>query len=298
MSAKEDRRAGLLFGSFVAEAVALGVHWIYDPAEIVARVGRVKGCLAPGADSYHPHKQAGDQGHVGDQALWLAEHLVRDGRWNAETFFRDWTARWENYDDYVDKATKTTLQNLDSGKAWNAAASASDELAGPARSAPLIAFLSKSDDTTEDEVTRAAVEQSDLTHKSPAAQETATFLARAGVQLIQGSPLAEVLPATAPSWAMDAALACRDLEAVEAIGKLGQSCPIPAALPAVLFLCLKHGYDPELAMVENAMAGGDSCARALALGALLGAAHGRTGLNGEWVRELRAAPRLEALLNA
>ena len=63
----EDKKAGLLYGSFYADALSLGVHWIYDTKDLAQKNGRVMN-TKPQPDSYHPHKQAGEQGHVGDQA--------------------------------------------------------------------------------------------------------------------------------------------------------------------------------------------------------------------------------------
>ncbi|MGY8713900.1 MAG: ADP-ribosylglycohydrolase family protein, partial [Verrucomicrobiia bacterium] len=77
MNELKNKQAGLLFGSFCADALSLGVHWIYDANELAQKYGRVTGYQAPGPDSYHPHKQAGDQGHVGDQALCLLTFLKR-----------------------------------------------------------------------------------------------------------------------------------------------------------------------------------------------------------------------------
>ena len=82
MNELKNKQAGLLFGSFCADALSLGVHWIYDANELAQKHGRVTGYQAPGPDSYHPHKQAGDQGHVGDQALCLLTFLKREKRWD------------------------------------------------------------------------------------------------------------------------------------------------------------------------------------------------------------------------
>ena len=54
-----NKQSGLLFGSYCADALSLGVHWIYDPNELAQKHGRITYYKAPGPDSYHPHKQAG-----------------------------------------------------------------------------------------------------------------------------------------------------------------------------------------------------------------------------------------------
>ena len=84
----------------------LGVHWIYDHKNWLQKHGRVTEYKAPGADSYHPHKQAGDQGHVGDQSLCLLTFLSREKKWDPSMFMDDWLGMWPDYNDYVDGATK------------------------------------------------------------------------------------------------------------------------------------------------------------------------------------------------
>tara|TARA_A100001015_G_scaffold41290_1_gene45197 strand:+ start:7033 stop:7275 length:243 start_codon:yes stop_codon:yes gene_type:complete len=78
MNKFKNRQAGLLFGSFCADALSLGVHWIYDSNKLAKEHGQVTHYKTPGPDSYHPHKQAREQGHVGDQALSLVEFLTRE----------------------------------------------------------------------------------------------------------------------------------------------------------------------------------------------------------------------------
>lgn len=282
-----SRLAGMLQGSFIAESISLGVHWIYDPALIVKKHGRVSGYLAPGAESYHPHKQAGEQGHSGDQALRLLTFLQREKRWEAAAFLADWQAMWPTYNDYVDKATKATLANLQAGATAATSGAPSDELAGPARIAPLMAFLAHK---PESEAVAAAIEQTVITHRSPETIECAEFLARATHRLLHGGRLQSVISDTAPAWALKAA---DSATGADAIGQLGRACPIPQALPAVLWLVRHHGNDFAQATIENAMAGGDNCARALALGMLLGAAHGIEAIPTEWREGLLAKAVLE-----
>ncbi|MDB6006804.1 MAG: hypothetical protein JWR15_3791 [Prosthecobacter sp.] len=285
-----SRIAGMLHGSFIAESISLGVHWIYDPALIVKKHGRVSGYLAPGAESYHPHKKAGEQGHAGDQALRLLAFLQRERRWDAAAFLTDWQAMWPTYNDYVDKATKGALAHLQAGATAATSGALSDELAGPARIAPLIAFFA---DKPESEAVAAAIEQTVITHRSPETVECAEFLARATHRLLHGGELQSVIAETAPAWALQAAEGATESDA---IGQLGRACPIPQALPAVLWLVRHYGKSFETATIENAMAGGDNCARALALGMLLGAAHGVEAIPAAWREGLLAKPLLDGFL--
>jgi ADP-ribosylglycohydrolase len=289
-----NKKSGLLFGSYCADALSLGVHWIYDVNELAQKHGRITHYEAPGTDSYHPHKQAGDQGHVGDQSLCLLQFLTREKKWDASSFMDDWLGMWADYNDYIDGATKSTLENVKNQSDKTQGGSDSVEIAGPARIAPLISLLAHS---TEEQLVRASVEQTMLTHRSIEAEESATFLAKAGYRLMHGANLLDTLNETAPEWALKKADSVLSENAVDAIGKLGPACSISSALPAVLYLAIKHGSDTEAALIENAMAGGDNCARGLVLGILLGATNGMASIPNHWVENLKAQTDLVDFLN-
>ena len=200
-------------------------------------------------------------------------------------FMEEWLGMWPDYNDYIDGATKATLANVQNQTDKTQGGSDSVEIAGPARIAPLIAFLSNS---SESEVVKAAVEQTVLTHRSKEAEETAIFLAQAGYRLMHGANLHDTLNETAPEWALEKAKSVLSENAVDAISKLGPACSISSALPSVLYLATKHGDDIEAAFIENAMAGGDNCARGLALGILLGSANGLSAIPQGWIENLKA----------
>jgi ADP-ribosylglycohydrolase len=295
MALSRSSAYGLVAGSLIADAQSLGVHWVYDPAVITQRHGRLTEMVAPGPDSYHPKKQAGDQGHVGDQALCLWRSVTQRSGWSPAGFMEDWRALWPTYTDYIDKATKTTLAQLEApGVSRLEAGAPSDELAGPARMAPLLAFLAEKEESAWID---AAVAQTLLTHRSPETTEAALFLARATYRLGHGAALEPTIRELAPDWAV--ALATPHLtghaSTTEVIGTLGRSCSLRAALPSVIFLALRHGHDFEEACIENTQAGGDNCARGLALGMLLGAHHGAERIPARWMAAWRARELFSSL---
>jgi ADP-ribosylglycohydrolase len=281
----------------------LGVHWIYDPELLAKKFGYVSGYYAPGADSYHPFKVAGDQGHVGDQALILMDSLTQQGAWDPAAFMSMWAKSWPDYGDYIDRATKTVLANLQGGADQLQAASDSDELAGPARIAPLLAFLARG---SQEQAIDAAIAQTRLTHASREAEEAAIFLAKTSYRILYGANLVATVRELAPAWALQIADAQQGNESVEAIGNIGRACPIKAALPAVIYLILKFGGNSdkgmsdqgmfEKALSENAMAGGDNCARGLALGLVLGAHYGAGAIPNHLLADLTNRSRIEAML--
>jgi ADP-ribosylglycohydrolase len=219
--------------------------------------------------------------------------LKREKRWDPVAFMDEWLGMWPTYNDYIDGATKTTLGNIQNQTDKTQGGSNSVEIAGPARIAPLVSFLAQA---PENELVQAAIEQTKLTHRSPEAEETASFLAKASYRLIHGARLEDTVRETAPEWALKSANSVLPQNAVDAMAKLGPACSISSALPSVIYLALKHGENTEIALIENAMAGGDNCARGLALGMLLGAANGYTSIPEQWRNDLNGATALHELI--
>jgi ADP-ribosylglycohydrolase len=92
------------------------------------------------------------------------------------------------------------------------------------------------------------------------------------------------------------------LESVEqdsrqAILDLGQMCETPAAFPGVIHLIAKYENDLKAALVENVMAGGDSAARGLLVGLVLGAHLGMEAIPPEWLSDMKAYPLIVDMLD-
>jgi ADP-ribosylglycohydrolase len=77
---------------------------------------------------------------------------------------------------------------------------------------------------------------------------------------------------------------------------VGKASPTEGALPAALYFALRYETDLEAALVANANCGGDSGARAVVIGLLLGAAHGEEAVPARWAAGLRDGPRVRALI--
>jgi putative redox protein len=71
---------------------------------------------------------------------------------------------------------------------------------------------------------------------------------------------------------------------------------VPGAVPATLYLLLRHQDDPAAAQVANAMAGGDSSARGMLLGTVFGARDGLAAVPGRWIEALTAGPEIRRRL--
>ncbi len=77
---------------------------------------------------------------------------------------------------------------------------------------------------------------------------------------------------------------------------MGQSCYTPGAFPSVIQLIARYESDLKEALIQNVMAGGDSAARGMAVGMLLGAHLGEAAIPALWLAELERGEEIRGLL--
>jgi len=296
----EDQRKTLVLASFVADSLALGAHWIYDTERIIKEFGRIHQFLNPLPDSYHPSKQRGEFTHYGDQAMVLLESIADRGVFDLEDFSTRWRALFSDYKGYLDQATKATLHNFSRGKNPRDAGSSSSDLAGASRISPLVCRYVRDLDA----LVRAAKDQTRMTHNHPMVLESAEFFARLCWRILQGeSPVSAIMEVTAErfegspisEW-VEKGLASQTEQSVDVIGRFGRSCHVDEAFPGVVHLIAKYETDLKEALIQSVMAGGDSAARGMVAGMVLGAYPGSKGLPMEWVSGLKRGEELSILI--
>ena len=299
----KDNVQAMVLASFVADSLALGAHWIYDTKEIEQRLGRVDQLRQPLPDSYHKTKTKGDFTHYGDQALVLLEALAAEGGFSLGGFAGRWQGLFtRDYTGYVDKATAATLENMGRSADLLQAGSHSSDLGGAARIAPLL-YRYRGDEAQMREAVRM---QTMMTHNNPAVLAGASFIARTVWQVLQGSTHVEAMEAVLEEGVDDFDLDLRirggldsaGKETKAVIGKFGQMCGIAAALPGAIHLIVTYGQDLRTALIENVMAGGDSAARGMVAGMVLGASLGMNAVPGDWLAGLRQRDHIVALLSS
>lgn len=298
-------RAAVL-GSFLGDSLALGLHWIYDTGE-VARLaaphlegGVLSRLLPPPLGSYHPTKKAGEFTHYGDQALTLLRAVTAGGGFSLREFHARWLALFSGYEGYVDGATRNSLARFEAGVEPEDGGAASSDLAGAARLAPLL--LHHGQDLPA--LVAAARAQTRMTHNHAQVLDAAEFLARSAHALLQGAAMREAFAsALAGNYATDAVrewvaegLDSAGVPTMDVIASFGQSCNVAGAFPAVIHLAARHEGDLARGLTECVLAGGDSAARAMAAGLLLGARLGPDALPAAWLRDLAATTEIEAAL--
>jgi ADP-ribosylglycohydrolase len=298
----EDKAKAMVIASFVGDSLALGAHWIYDTTEIGRRFGRVEHLLKPDSTSYHPTKDRGEFTHYGDQALVLLESIASCSGFDLEHFARLWKALFDHYGGYFDKATKGTLKNLSEGKPPAESGSASTDLAGAARIAPLVyRYRNK-----PEELAIHARAQTAMTHNNPMVIASADFFARITFKVLQGKTPTTAMTETVhesfggtplADW-VASGLQSLEVGSHKAIADFGQSCDTRGAFPSVVHLIGKYEGDLEQALIENVMAGGDSAARGMVVGMVLGAHLGLDAIPGTWLDALKPYRHICELLDA
>lgn len=294
-----ENREAAVWGAFVADALCLGVHWVYNTGVIDKKFGRVERFYDP-ITSFHKGRKAGDFTHYGDQMLVLLESAARDGGFDAHRFAEAWRTFFAEYGGYFDKATKATLQNMDAGQGPTESGSDSDDLAGASRLAALVHAYH----AVPEQLVRHARTQTAISHNNAKVISSAEFFARSVVAVLDGQPPAAAMEATLKAHftgspiasLVKLGLASRDGDTRKTILEFGQMCSVEAALPGTVHLIARYGDDFKTAMVENVMAGGDSAARGMPAGMILGAAHGLTAIPETWLAGMTARERIAALL--
>ncbi|MDB6079681.1 MAG: hypothetical protein JWO82_3428 [Akkermansiaceae bacterium] len=290
----------LILPSFFGDALALGPHWIYDAAEIQRHYPHGIHRYDLPRSSYHPGKRAGDFTHYGDQALLLLKSVARAGTsWNADTWREEWAAWWRSAPlSYRDGATSHTLEHLDQG---SVEPSDSSDLGGASRLAPLFLLADQLDAEALVQLARA---QTLVTHGDPQVVDAAEFLTRAALLISNGASFEEAFDeaGSQPYEALPAAewiAAAREAAAGDLTAeakKLGIACDIDGALPVALALAFRYENDPVAGLEQNALLGGDSASRGLALGLLLGARKGVIAFPDEWSTGLVAHEAIDQAL--
>ena len=296
----QDKPKAMVLASFAADSLALGAHWIYNTRVIDKKFGRVEHFLKPERPTYHPSKDRGEFTHYGDQTLTLLESVAECDGFDLSDFSERWQKMFENYDGYVDGATKGTLENLASAKSLPASGSNSDDLAGASRIASLV-YVYRND---LPQLIASAKSQTASTHNHPHVINCAAFFATVAYRILAGTaPVASIEQALRDEYDSEPlkewiqmGLESAEADSRQAILDFGQMCEIPAAFPGVVHLIAKYENDLKSALVENVMAGGDSAGRGLLVGMVLGAHLGMKAIPPEWLEDMKAYPRIVDML--
>jgi ADP-ribosylglycohydrolase len=296
-----EKAKAMVLASFAADALSLGVHWIYNTNVIDKKWGRIEGYIKPERPTYHPTKDRGEFTHYGDQTLVLLKSIAGSSGFDLNSFAADWQFFFKSYEGYFDGATKATLKNFEEGHGPAEAGSESDDFAGAARIAPLV-YRFRSD---LDKLIASARAQTALTHNNRQVIDSAEFFARVAFKVLHGeSPTAAIKLTMGEGfdrepyaeW-VESGTNSIQTDTRQAMLDFGQMCEIGAAFPSLIHLITKYEDNLKKGLIENAMAGGDSAGRGLTLGMILGAHLGIEAIPASWLAELKAYGEIVDLLD-
>lgn len=297
-----ERAKSMVLASFVADSFALGSHWIYDTTKIEQQFSRITDLLPPHEETYHPTKGLGDFTHYGDQSFHLLKHLaLHGGNFDIMEYSRDWKSFMSGYHGYKDKASKETLKNLDAGMKPDTCGSKSTDLGGPARIAPLIYCYRDN----LDKMLSAVKSQTVLTHTGPGVVDGAFFLTKSCHAILHGATPREAFEQVLAKPMGNSELENRLRNCLEQtyintcdqIKIFGQTCSINSALPGAVYAVLKNEDSLEEALIQTVMAGGDSAARGMAVGMILGAYLGKEKIPLRWLEKLTSYKQIAAAID-
>ena len=306
----QDRLAGLAWGPFIGDALAMPVHWYYDRAALHRDYGIVRDYVAPRnphADSilwrseytplnergdilreqaqywgqrgihYHQFLRAGENTLNLQLAKVLIESLNARGGYDAD----DYLQRYIHFmlmpgahrDTYAEEYHRKFFTNYARGIAPRKCGGSDIHIGGLAHVGVLCAFFSQDAEAARDAV-RGHIS---LTHGNGEVSVAGDALARVLCAVAAGGDLRETIFEHCAEWfsKRKAEHWSREPDEVVIGDRISPACYIADAFPASLYLAWKYAGDFEAGVIANANVGGDNCHRGAVVGALLGAAVGK-----------------------
>ncbi len=259
-----------VIGSILQDKYVLGLHWIYDTDKVLALFNENESAFEVQKDSFHNNKKKGDLTHYGDLTLWFMSYLHTQKEPDVSTFYMAFVLWMDNYKGYKDHAMKMVYNNIKDGRF---AGSDSSELGGLCKIGPILKKYEQQPNLAK----LYAIAFTKATHDHPLPVSLASYFTDVVYAINQGMTIEEALNHyinTMPMNIVELFMLAKDtldLDPVGAIKKLGQACPSEMAFPSVIYLLLKFKNDLASIQRFNALAGGDSAARGMILGLILGA---------------------------
>ncbi len=145
-----------------------------------------------------------------------------------------------------------------------------------------------------------------MTHNQSSVIEAARFFSFASTMVLNGEKpsialeksLEKIPNAPQLNQMITAGFESRNEETAKAISRFGQMCSVEVALPSTIHLIAKYEEDLKQALIENVMAGGDSSARGLLAGFIIGAYQGLEQIPQNWLDDMQAYQKIKNLIKA
>jgi len=300
-----EARAGVVLGALVADAATMGLHWLYEPERIAAIADKTDPVFLAadrqhfeGAKGYFAHegKHGGEPSQYGAVLALAMDSLVAS---EGKTDIADYQQRFlalfgpgGDWKGYIDRPTRGTLANLGNavGDETPHVTGIDDDQMPSLSPVPAVVAAGPNHADLEQRVTGMVR----VTNDNSLASEAALITARLIQAMLHGEALHDALTNEADRAGdvlqplLKEALDKSDQPSVDVAGHFGRACHVHQGMP-VVFHILSKAETYEDGVRENILAGGDSCGRSMALGAILSACQGFGGERGiplPWITRL------------
>lgn len=301
-------RIAAILGALIADSASLGLHWLYDPSKI-AQIEKNKGLtfLPPNDYNYadakgffaHTNKIAGDSSGYGEACLLILKHFAEHGQFQRIAYQSEYRGHFGpggEYIGYIDSPTRQTLHTLIPliPADFPERSGADDDQFAALATVPVVT-------ATHTGTQAELLDQIDLvvrlTNHNDTAVVAAKYTGSVLFEVINGKPviqaLTDALPQAGEKLAplVEQALQTEILDSIAMAERFGSACHVLEGIPVVAHI-LKHTTNYRDAIEANIRAGGDSCGRAIMLGAIAAAKAEQAGEQSisiplEWLTKYR-----------
>jgi ADP-ribosylglycohydrolase len=234
----------------------------------------------------------------GEQSIWLLEYMSESKVYDPFVYGDIWQKKMNAYQGKLDKASKDTLINIKSGRSFLAAGSSSHDLSVLGRHAPILFTLKGMDEMLE-----SVKFHNCLTHMNKETIEASKYIAEVTLAMIYNLDVENTLLERAKFYGemveeeVEKALALKDKPSNVAMKTLGTGSNVEGALASTIYLLLNYHNDFETLLEVNLDAGGDSAARAMVAGMVIGARYGFEKIKPEWIEDIEAYEHINRLIS-
>ncbi|WP_160143041.1 ADP-ribosylglycohydrolase family protein [Halanaerobium hydrogeniformans] len=285
----DKNRLSAIYLSLIGDAISLGSHWVYDTDKAKKHFpGRITEYTSPEIAKFHQGKKAGDFTHYGEQSFALLKSIYNNEGFELEKFREDWMEYIQENEMFMDHSMKDALQKFKGSDSL--VGTENVELGGLARSAPM--FLDNSI-SKED-----FLAQIHLTHNGEIVEQSSEYIYEVMEDILNGKDYRKALldnkDVNDYISELFENISSKD-EVVKMADKRGQGCSTAQGFPIVLDVLLNYS-DPVEAFSVNIRAGGDTAARAMIIGMILGADQGLKNLPDNLIDGFNRAGELKEMI--
>jgi len=280
-----EPRLAAIIGALVADAAALGLHWLYD-TERIAHVEKTTGLvfLSPDQQNYrdvsgyfaHGNKTSGDSSGYGELCLFMLRHYARHGRFDRLSYQSEYCAFFGpggGYQGYVDFPMRQTLQVLLPLKMedFPEQSGADDDQFAALSTLPVVVTMHSG---TIEALMMQIERIVRITNNNADALSAAKYAGSVLWNVLQGKSIHQALTDSLAhageklTTRIEQALQTPKLSCIDAAKRFGSSCHVLEGMPLIAHI-LQHAHDFRSVVQENIRVGGDSCGRSIMLGAIM-----------------------------